>query len=68
MKEPKPRASSKELLLLAERLERLVAMKRLVDEASGEDGSGMVMLSGREIDLIADCVRTVGAERWRYGE
>ena len=61
------RASSEELLLIAERLERLVAIKRMVDDESGEEGSGMVMLSGREIELIADCVRRVGADRWREG-
>ena len=60
-------ASSEELLLIAERLERLVAIKRLVDEEAGEDGAGLVMLSGREIELIAECVRTVGADRWREG-
>lgn len=62
-----PPASSEELLLIAERFERLVALKRQVDEASGEDGAGMVMLSGREIELIAECVRTIGANRWREG-
>ncbi len=59
--------SSEELLLIAERFERLVDIKRLVDDAAGEDGAGMVMLSGREIELIAECVRRVGADRWREG-
>jgi len=64
-----PRASSEELLLIAERFERMVAMKRLVDEASGEeDGPGMVMLSAREVELIAECLRTIGANRWREGQ
>ncbi len=65
--ETTPRASSEELLLIAERLERIAAIKRMVDDVSGEEGSGMVMLSGREIELIADCVRRVGADRWREG-
>jgi len=58
---------SSELITLAEKMERYVLVKRAVDAESGEDGAGMVYLTGREIELIAECVRRVGADRWREG-
>lgn len=60
-------APSGELHALVVRLERLVAVKRAVDEASGEDGAGMVMLSGREIELMAEALRAAYAKAWSEG-
>lgn len=50
------KASSDELIALAVKLERMVAFKRHIDTIASEEGSGMVLLTGRELELILDAV------------
>lgn len=52
------KASSSELLALAEKLEQW---------SSEEHGAEVVVLTRREIELAGECVRTVGADVWREG-
>lgn len=61
------KASSEELIELARKFERLDAWRKMVDEVSEEPGMGAVTLTGREIELIAGCVRAVGGKAWREG-
>lgn len=51
------KVSSDELLAISDRLERIVAVKRAIEELEPEAGAGMVMLSGRELELIAYALR-----------
>lgn len=51
-----------ELEALASKLERLVLMKRLVDMESGEEGAGLVYLTGRELELIVEAVAAAAAK------
>ncbi len=62
MSEAIDKASFDELSALASKLERLLAFKRAVDAEAGEDGAGLVYLTGREIELIVEAVADAGAK------